>query len=313
MSLPLGASTSNLCYEIRHVRNIEIHYSDLLPLIEGSRKLPSSTVNAFGAIIQGQNITRDGSQTSDVLVLSSWIPTLATGSISATYTNGTIEDHLAAASNHIPIFSTEGPRWPCWMLPLCGGSPSHWVLGLVNFTTSTYGIYDSIPELNSKTWAKPLLQQTIGAVKIINSQPEEDWEKWTFTVHAPPPMERQHDSWSCGLFVMMAMSAFKQNMSFDSAGDTYKNDTRKRALQMILELPYVTMSLLRTYANQLTLGLQGSLVLFLPWKNTSDDDVIIVDEPQTAPLKRRHDQSISTMSMVKGIDSPGELRTKRKL
>ena len=46
---------------------------------------------------------------------------------------------------------------PQWILPLCGGgSVQHWVLTWVNFGTSEFRMFDSIPELGSHSWALPV-------------------------------------------------------------------------------------------------------------------------------------------------------------
>ena len=81
-------SESLLCRQVRLVRNIELHYTDLLPLIEPGRKIPGSTLNAYGAIIQDTG--------TNLLVLSSWIPALASGTTEPYYAEGTIEDHVWA-------------------------------------------------------------------------------------------------------------------------------------------------------------------------------------------------------------------------
>ncbi|KIM57524.1 hypothetical protein SCLCIDRAFT_1193691 [Scleroderma citrinum Foug A] len=137
-------SESLLCRQVRLVRNIELHYTDLLPLIEPGRKIPGSTLNAYGAIIQDTG--------TNLLVLSSWIPALASGTTEPYYAEGTIEDHVRATG----VASQDIVQYPRWQVPLLGGSLSHWVLGIVNFSMKVLGIYDSIPELRSQEWAVPV-------------------------------------------------------------------------------------------------------------------------------------------------------------
>ena len=92
---------SLLCWQVHLVWNIELHYTDLLPLIEPGRKIPGSTLNAYGAIIQDM-----GTNSGDLLVLSSWIPALASGTTKPYYAESTIKDHVLAtvsvsdADNH---------------------------------------------------------------------------------------------------------------------------------------------------------------------------------------------------------------------
>lgn len=57
-----------------------------------------------------------------------------------------------------------------WVIPLCGGSPAHWVLGFIDTTMKEVGIIDSAPELDSATWAMPvsslILYKTLGMLTI---------------------------------------------------------------------------------------------------------------------------------------------------
>ncbi|KAG1760748.1 hypothetical protein EDD22DRAFT_740591, partial [Suillus occidentalis] len=103
---------------------------------------------------------------------------------------------------------------------LCGGCPSHWVLGVIDFDTKTWGIYDSIPELKSVTWAQPLFEAAIYAVSALSPMHKVNLKdgSWTVEIHSPVANEQQHDSWSCGIFVMMAMSAFKQQLDLKITG-----------------------------------------------------------------------------------------------
>lgn len=64
----------NLHLEIRKIRNIEIWRSDLLPLIEGNKKIPSAPINAYGA--QMQHL--DGKD-ANYTIFSSWIAALLSG------------------------------------------------------------------------------------------------------------------------------------------------------------------------------------------------------------------------------------------
>lgn len=45
---------------------------------------------------------------------------------------------------------------PRWAVPLCRGTLAHWVLGFVDREQHRLGIFNSIPELNSEKWAKPV-------------------------------------------------------------------------------------------------------------------------------------------------------------
>ena len=59
-----------------------------------------------------------------------------------------------------------------WIFPLCGGgSEQHWVLTWADFGTSEIGIFDSVPELGSHSWALPVshLSQSM-LLKLTYSQ-----------------------------------------------------------------------------------------------------------------------------------------------
>jgi hypothetical protein len=60
---------------------------------------------------------------------------------------------------------------------------------------------------------------------------------WTIKECSPDANEQQHDSWSYGIFVMMAMSAFKQQLDFKNTRDDIKDDMRACTLNMLLKLP----------------------------------------------------------------------------
>ncbi|KAG1883479.1 hypothetical protein F4604DRAFT_1920684 [Suillus subluteus] len=83
--------------EVRSVRNIRVHYCYLFPLLNLGHKLPSPILNAFGAIIQDVPCERFcAADDNNTLVLSSWIPALATGEATPTRAEGSIiEPNLA--------------------------------------------------------------------------------------------------------------------------------------------------------------------------------------------------------------------------
>ncbi|KAG1839757.1 hypothetical protein DFJ58DRAFT_811688 [Suillus subalutaceus] len=111
----------NLHREVRSVQNIEVHYCDLFPLLSTQyynpgHKLPSPILNAFGAIIQDVPASS---------FLSSWIPALATGEATPTRAEGSTIEHVQAACGNLPL--DDALQRPRWMIPLCGGCPSHFV------------------------------------------------------------------------------------------------------------------------------------------------------------------------------------------
>jgi hypothetical protein len=87
----------NLPRQVRSVRNIEVHYRDLFPLLNPGHKLPSPALNAFGAIIQDVPCEQSHKAIDNTLVLSSWIPALATGDATPARAEGSIIEHVQAA------------------------------------------------------------------------------------------------------------------------------------------------------------------------------------------------------------------------
>jgi hypothetical protein len=87
----------NLPRQVRSVRNIEVHYCDLFPLLNPGHKLPSPVLNAFGAILQDVPCEQSCKATDNTLVLSSWIPALATGDATPARAEGSIVEHVQAA------------------------------------------------------------------------------------------------------------------------------------------------------------------------------------------------------------------------
>ncbi|KIM56525.1 hypothetical protein SCLCIDRAFT_132457, partial [Scleroderma citrinum Foug A] len=133
--------------------NIEIHYDDLHCLIEPGHKVPGATMNAFGAALQELDETESS---VDYAVLSSYLGVIVsqTSSETARPIYGSLEDHiLAACTSASPQELLSHTRW---IIPLCGGSLAHWVLGWANFSTREMGIFDSLPEAHSETWAQPV-------------------------------------------------------------------------------------------------------------------------------------------------------------
>jgi hypothetical protein len=81
----------NLHLQIRKIRNIEVWKSDLLPLIIGGQKLPSTPIDAFRAQLQEYD------QDSDYTIFSSWLGAFVSGVAKEGQAEGTFEEHIKAA------------------------------------------------------------------------------------------------------------------------------------------------------------------------------------------------------------------------
>jgi hypothetical protein len=83
---------SNLHLQVRKICNIEVWKSNLLPLIVGEQKLPSTPIDAYGALHQESTWGCD-----DFIVFSSWLAALVSGAAKEGAGEGTVEEHIRAA------------------------------------------------------------------------------------------------------------------------------------------------------------------------------------------------------------------------
>ena len=140
-----------------------------------------------------------------------------------------------------------------WLIPLCGGNPLHWILGWLDFANNVFGIFDSIPELQSYFWAEPVckFEETIHdrlltktnqlflevADKILETIGSEsiEWDRWTRLLSSPGELQRQMDGWSCGIFVMLAMKLSSMGETLANATNDRIPDTRNDVLRLLLQ------------------------------------------------------------------------------
>ncbi|KIJ63901.1 hypothetical protein HYDPIDRAFT_29246 [Hydnomerulius pinastri MD-312] len=237
----------NAPFQVRHIKNIDIIYSDLQCLAVGGQKIPGAVINGFGAIIQDKD-----DQTADYAILSSYLALIVTtGTASPGY--GTLQEHiLAACASTSPEELLLRPRW---VIPLCGGTPSHWVLAWADIGACELGMFDSIPGQHSESWAIPvslhsptketppkfhqLLQKITQA--ILDYLGRRDISKtllsWKRALITPSTQQQQMDDWSCGLFAMMAMQTYAMQHSLELVGDDQKDAIRRKVLTLLIDLP----------------------------------------------------------------------------
>ncbi|KAF8195480.1 hypothetical protein BJ912DRAFT_900722 [Pholiota molesta] len=192
---------------VRKIRDIEILNSEIERLISGSQKLDSTTVNVVSAKIQ--ELAEQSGNAPHWCIMSSWLGPLVSGkSKEGSPGVGTILGHVLAA---IPDGQTATLlAKTLWMIPLCSlKKPEHWVLAWIDFRNHEIGIFDSIPELGSSSWAEPVSSQILDKIYITLKQPLTSWSdsQWRRVLHSPAPLRCQMDAWSCGLFVLMAVEA----------------------------------------------------------------------------------------------------------
>ncbi|KAJ6543068.1 hypothetical protein B0H19DRAFT_1268241 [Mycena capillaripes] len=131
-----------------------------------------------------------------------------------------------------------------WVIPLSGGAPLHWILAWVDYATKDIGIFDSIPELGSSSWAEPLLLLTLDVIREHIGAPKIIWNsgEWNRRIMSPVTLECQVDGWSCGIFVGMAIKAVADggsDVDWDVVADSRKDDMRKSMFEAISSLPVI--------------------------------------------------------------------------
>ncbi|OSC98921.1 hypothetical protein PYCCODRAFT_1396354 [Trametes coccinea BRFM310] len=220
---------------MRRIRNIDFCSQEFETLLPGStQKISGTTLDAFGAIMQ--DTSSRSPQGCNYSILSSWIPAIVSGRERSGGYAGTVEDHVLVAckdQNPANLLCSQGR----WAIPICGGNPAHWVLGWVEWPFNKYGIVDSIPELESASWAVPLLRDSADRVRLAASAEVADWTTMAFSLCSPDASEQQIDGWSCGLFVMMALKSFAKDWQEPIGGQSLKDSVRAEALRVLLAAP----------------------------------------------------------------------------
>ncbi|KAH7883559.1 hypothetical protein F5I97DRAFT_1831286 [Phlebopus sp. FC_14] len=287
--------------QVRRVQNIDIIYTDLSCLAIGGQKIPGAVINAFGILLQEKD-----DNTADYAILSSYLaPIITQGSTSY----GTLEEHiLAACVSQSPHELLSRPRW---VIPLCGGSPSHWVLTWADTGLKEFGLYDSIPGQHSGSWAIPELRKIITAIFAYLGQSDitAAISSWGRVLITPPKRQQQMDSWSCGLFTMMAMQAYVMRHSLELIGDEQKNSMRIKVLDQLLNLPIVreTMEIIETDDDTEQVICDGSTPE--GWTPTSQPPMVPMD---TQPRTQVSVTSLDTSLETKSFKTAEHNSTKRK-
>lgn len=86
---------AHISQNVRIIRNIQLGNTDFLPLIEERKKIPGTTIDAFGAVLQ--QIEERSSGTADFCAFSSWLGPLVSGKEKEGGLHGTVEGHIKAA------------------------------------------------------------------------------------------------------------------------------------------------------------------------------------------------------------------------
>ncbi|KAJ2966730.1 hypothetical protein NUW54_g13722 [Trametes sanguinea] len=216
---------------MRRIRNIDFCSQEIETLLPHcTQKIVGTTIDAFAAILQ------DGAsqQGHDYCMFSSWIPAIVSGRERDGGHAGTIQDHIlfACDDQNTAVLRSRAR----WAFPMCGGDPAHWVLGWVDWPAKAYGIVDSIPEIESASWAAPLVRNCADRIRQEGSMSSIDWSTLQLSLRSPEASEQQVDGWSCGLFVIGAIKAFVNNWQSPIPGESAKEDVRAEALRSFLNV-----------------------------------------------------------------------------
>ncbi|KAL1941730.1 hypothetical protein VTO73DRAFT_6730 [Trametes versicolor] len=94
-----------------------------------------------------------------------------------------------------------------------------------------------MPELHSHSWAEPYLCKAINTIRESMGLQSIQWDLFPFVVRSPSEGDRQRDSWSCGLFVMIAMQNLADGWPEPLLGESAKEDVRAGALHALSAAP----------------------------------------------------------------------------
>ncbi|KDR69617.1 hypothetical protein GALMADRAFT_917205 [Galerina marginata CBS 339.88] len=115
----------------------------------------------------------------------------------------------------------------------------HWILAWIDFSQNCIRFFDSIPELDSTSWAEPIFLQILEHIFCLVKK-ECDYHTWSRKLYSPSPLRRQMDIGSSGLFVLMALSTIKSAERIrDLVGHDRVDEMRRRSINLLLDIPLV--------------------------------------------------------------------------
>lgn len=84
-----------------------------------------------------------------------------------------------------------------------------------------------------------LLINVINSIRAYMKAPPMTWDdgRWSRKVIWPPMLQCQLDGWSCGLFLLMAITALAKNAGWESVINDNKEKMREVTIQALLTIP----------------------------------------------------------------------------
>ncbi|KAJ3502810.1 hypothetical protein NLJ89_g8719 [Agrocybe chaxingu] len=238
---------------VRRIHCTEITSCDILPFLDDGQKLGATAIDAVASAYQ-QAAEKEGD--THWSVLSAWLgPIVDRKVVEGRHTRTTVEymQQAVCAIRIIPpdvtdkgVLEANGQNMEVllaktlWIIPMCSSKePKHWVVTWVDWREAKIGIFDSIPQLGSSSWAEPLLLRIIDHILAVLKRDPVEWDSgsWRRVLEHPESLQQQMDSWSCGLFVLMRIRAFKEGRGPEVARFDQRDAMRKEALAILLEIP----------------------------------------------------------------------------
>ncbi|KAG1789346.1 DHS-like NAD/FAD-binding domain-containing protein [Suillus variegatus] len=238
LSLPPQAySETNIATRVlsRCIGGVEVVDEDLDCLRNSKEQVKDTIMNAYTILVSGRNtsLTQAG-----CVVISSLVPHFIQGHTSL----GTTLENIVSWITKRKLLASR-----CWAFPLSGGRPLHWVLGWVDWSTHEIGFFDSLGI--HPAWARKDLQDAAAGLEHwlkYETYPEIKslagrFKDWKFYYHTPPKDQKPKDSWSCGLFVMMAIPGLS-NLDFSCVHRSHLRVTKTSALKAIEKIKLAVVS-----------------------------------------------------------------------
>ncbi|KAG2139968.1 hypothetical protein BD769DRAFT_1384274 [Suillus cothurnatus] len=214
------------------IGGVEVVPPDLYCLEAKEERIKGTVMDAYSVLVPDEygSLSKAG-----CVIISSLVPYFMHGLTSL----GTTLKNIVSQITKKKLLASR-----LWAFPLSEGSPLHWVLGWVDWSTHKMGLFDSLGR--APNWAKQNLQDAAAGLEHwlkYGTYPELKslkgrFKDWNISYHTPTKNHNQIDNWSCGLFVMMAMPGLL-DLNFSCAKRSDLGLTKSSALKAIKKVKSV--------------------------------------------------------------------------
>ncbi|TFK59348.1 hypothetical protein BDN72DRAFT_905939 [Pluteus cervinus] len=235
---------------VRRIHCTEVITSDILPFLEETEKLNGTGIEAVALRYQQESEKRGDTHWG---VLSPWLGEIVRKTV--------VEGCHVKSTRELIAQAVNGQNLECllaktlWVMPLLSSKePKHWVTGWIDWSQKKVGIFDSIPQQASSSWAEPLFLKVVDHILQTLGRDLIPWRtgpKWELVIEKLPPLECQMDDWSCGFYVLMRIRAIAEgilsgNLHFS---ETMREEIRREAIEFLIDLPIIRYSPKGSFAN----------------------------------------------------------------